>query len=51
MSDITIRDIDIPFQSMLRFLSKWALAAGIVGTVLTFPLLLVWAMIVAAIIG
>ncbi len=46
---VTITDIDIPFLRLIAILFRWLAALVIVGTVVTLPVLFIWALILVAI--
>ena len=44
---VTITDVKIPFDSMVVLIIKWTIASICAGAVLSFPLVIAWALMLA----
>jgi len=44
---VTITDVKIPFDSMVVLIIKWTFASICAGAVLSFPLVVAWAIMLA----
>ena len=47
MTYVTITDVKIPFASLVVLIIKWTFASICAGAVLSFPLVIAWALMLA----